>query len=307
MCSEYDLTMFIETPSLLYQEVVTTLRLVDSRIDEDMLQQIFQDTLSLFHGNYPGYQACNTGYHDLDHTLSVFLATARLIHGVFQNNFLFSREKVLLTLIGALFHDAGFIQTDIDRDGTGAKYTIGHEERSIEFIRGYLGQRGFSANDIDDCARFIGCTILRVSPNDILFPDENSAILGKILGTADLLAQMADRNYVEKLLYLYHEFQEACVPGFGSELELLQKTESFYQMMTSQRIKKDLGDLAPFMRLHFQVRWGIDRDLYHDCIVKNISNLKEMLTTLQEDYYSKLHRAGIVTKLRKNPSSTTQK
>ena len=40
--------------------------------------------------------------------------------------------------------------------------------------------------------------------------------MGKVLGTADLVAQMADKNYQEKLPLLFLEFQEAGMEEFES-------------------------------------------------------------------------------------------
>ena len=38
----------------------------------------FDDFRALFEGNYPGYLACDTLYHDMRHTLDMSLAMARL-------------------------------------------------------------------------------------------------------------------------------------------------------------------------------------------------------------------------------------
>jgi hypothetical protein len=62
----------------------------------------------------------------------------------------------------------------------------------------------------------------------VTYPSANIEIMGKMLGTADLLGQMADRLYLEKLIPLFHEFEEGKVPGFESELNLLRKPTNFY-------------------------------------------------------------------------------
>jgi hypothetical protein len=85
----------------------------------------------LFNGKYPGYSECNTKYHNLEHTISVALATARLVHGSHLEGHEFSPKNILLALVASLFHDAGLIQAEGDINGSGAKYTIGHEERRI--------------------------------------------------------------------------------------------------------------------------------------------------------------------------------
>jgi hypothetical protein len=298
LCTEHDDIMFIDSPDATIREVKRICELISPAIDTNLIGEVFTDTLKLFHGEYPGYRSCNTGYHDLDHTIAVFLATARLIHGMVLLNHSFNPHGIFLGLTAALFHDAGFIQTKDDLGGTGAKYTLGHEERSIEFVRTYFATRGLSKDDGENCSHMIACTILRVTPSQIPFPDSETALLGKIVGTADLLAQMADRNYLEKLLFLYKEFVEAGVPGFESEMELLQKTESFYKEFSKKRMEMDLGNLAPMIRHHFVERWGIDQDLYEVCILKNIDYLKSILESIDHDYHLKLRRGGIVTKLK---------
>ena len=38
------------------------------------LYKVFYDIVRLFEGKYPGYQKCNTNYHDLYHTTDTVLA-----------------------------------------------------------------------------------------------------------------------------------------------------------------------------------------------------------------------------------------
>jgi len=275
---------------LILTEVCHICSLINPAVDLDIVRHIYQDNLKLFAGEYEGYQACNTRYHDLDHTLAVFLATARLIHGVSIHGTDFHEHDILSGLLGALFHDAGFIQTVHDTSGTGAKYTVGHEQRSIQFIQSYLPGKGFSDRFIEDCSQIIACTILSISLDQINFSTDRIRVMGQIVGTADLLAQMADRHYLEKLLFLYTEFEEAQIPGFDSELELLKKTEFFYKNQSQKRIVETLGGIAPLIKLHFRERWQVDRDFYQENIVKNIDYLKTILDTCESNYRSMLRR-----------------
>ncbi len=291
--------IFLKRRDTIIEEVEKIISLIDSDIDYAPLEEIFTDTVKLYNGEYPGYQACNTRYHDLDHTVMVFLATARLIHSLYLTGKSFKKNNIVLTLIGALLHDAGFIQTEDDKEGTGAKYTIGHETRSNQFVRRYFLTKGYREDDIIDCTHIIQCTILALSPKDIPFRTREIELLGKIVGTTDLLAQIADRIYLEKLLYLYEEFEEANVPGFDSELELLKKTENFYKVISKKRMEEDLGGVASFMHLHFKNRWGIDRDLYQEYIDKNIEYLRSVLEKYENNYRQMLKRGGITKSLQK--------
>jgi len=179
-----------------------------SRIDE-----AFTDINRLFRGEFPGYRACNTAYHDLKHTTDCFLAMARLIHGAIIEGEFFDQENVTLGLLAALFHDTGYIQSEVDTKGTGAKYTLMHIQRSIDFMWAYLKERRYPAHYCLEGKNMLHCTGLTAKIREIRFLSEETKTLGKMLGTADLLGQMADRTYLEKLLFLYREIQEGGVPG----------------------------------------------------------------------------------------------
>ena len=292
--------LFIKDPEKVFSEIEYTISKVEEGFDLGFLEQVYTDTQMLFHGKYPGYRECNTKYHNLEHTISVTLATARLLHGSYLEGHEFSAKNILLALVGALFHDAGLIQAEEDISGSGAKYTIGHEERSIVFMKQYLSKERFSAQDLDNCSHFIMCTILNLSPESIPFNSEEIETLGKIVGSADLLAQMADRYYLERLLLLYKEFEEARLPGSDSALVLLHKTEEFYESIAKKRLAEELGGVSEFMPSHFKERWGIDRDLYEESIQKNIDYLKSLIVLCEDSftcYLENLRRGGIAKEI----------
>jgi hypothetical protein len=259
------------------------------------------DARRLFHGHYPGYRSSNASYHDWEHTIAVSLATARLIHGCLLNGHSFLSRHVLLAMLAALFHDAGLIQEETDRNGTGAKHTVGHEERSIGFVEAYCAENGFSAQETDICSRFIRCTILSVSPRAIPFSSESLRTLGYVVGSADLLAQMADRLYLEKLLLLYKEFEEAGLPAYSSALDLLQKTSQFYETVAKKRLEEEFDGIGGNMRLHFR-RWhDVDKDCYAEAIEKNIAYLQKVQKMCRDSFncfLDHLKRGGIAEKVR---------
>ena len=47
----------------------------------ELLAKAFADFTRLFEGQFPGYRACDTRYHDMQHTLDVTLTMARLLYG----------------------------------------------------------------------------------------------------------------------------------------------------------------------------------------------------------------------------------
>ncbi len=183
-----------------------------------------------------------------------------------------------LCLIGTLFHDTGLIQPEAEAEGTGAQHTIGHEGRSISLMEKYLVKNGFSPEDSRDCGHMIKCTELFFPMEEIPFSSEEVRTLGKVLGTADLVAQMADRDYQEKLPFLFLEFQEAGLEGFETPLELFSKTEEFYRKVVRKRMTGVLGGVSSAALYHFRERWNIDKNLYEEAIKYNIRRMKETVT-----------------------------
>lgn len=284
----------ISSTSETFAEIKKILLLIDPSFDSLFIENVYNDIIRLFNGNYPGYRASNTKYHDLEHTCAVTLATARLMHGIHVQNQTFSSRVIQLGLIGALFHDTGLIQTVEENDGTGAQYTIGHEDRSIALMERYLSDKGFSAEDILDCSHIIRCTKLSLPLNEIPFRSEETKTMGKVLGSADLIAQMADRNYLKKLPLLFLEFKEAGMAGFETPLELFENTEEFYHSVARTRLAEELGNVSAAARYHFKNRWGTDRDLYAESIKNNIKNMREITGVCVENY------ACMIKKIRRN-------
>lgn len=288
----YDEIFPIE-PEEIWKEVKYFLPEVNRDLDMKQLEEGFWDVVKLFLGEFSGYKECNTPYHDLSHTLGVFLAVARLLHGASAASVHFDAETTNFILLAALFHDTGLIQDESDTEGTGAKYSVGHEARSIAFFRRYLMQKGWFSNRLFEAAQLIACTVLNLSPSDIPFASKQIELGGKFLGTADLLAQMADRLYLEKLLFLYQEFREGQVPGFVSEQDLLEKTEGFYGFVSKNRLKKDMGNVQSYMKTHFHKRFGENHDYYKENIEKNIVYLNKILSDQKDRYRSFLRRSYI--------------
>ena len=282
----------IKDNNAILKEVQFTTSLINPQFDFQYLDQAFRDVEKLFRGHYPGFQKCNTNYHDFRHTMLVLLAMVRLIHGTYLQGIKFTDKEINLGLISALMHDTGYIQADDDNAGTGAQYTLVHIKRSIMFVQDYYAQEEYFREDLENFADILNCTGLSIDIKKITFSSANIEIIGKILGTADLLGQMADRLYLEKLIPLFHEFEEGKVSGFDSELDLLKKTTNFYYI-TRTRLEKDLGNVIRYMADHFKERWNIDRNIYNDAIEKNINYLKFILKTNEKNVSACLRRNAI--------------
>lgn len=273
----------------ILEEVKFITSLVSPQFDFQYLDKAFRDLGKLFGGQYPGFQKCNTNYHDLRHTMMVLLAMARLIHGACSGGIKFTDKEINLGLIAALMHDTGYIQTADDNLGTGAKYTLIHITRSIMFAQNYYASENYFRADLVCFRDILLCTGLSLDIKQITFASTNIEIIGKMLGTADLLSQMADRFYLEKLIHLFHEFEEGKVPGFESEIDLLKKTTNFYKTV-KVKFENDLSNVHRYMGNHFRDRWNIERDIYDEAIEKNINYLKLILKNNYKNIHNFLRR-----------------
>ena len=241
----------------------------------------------LFAGRYPGYLSCNTHYHDFDHTLHVLLAMARLMAGGAAAGVSLSEKGVDLGLVGALMHDTGYIQGAGDTRGTGAKYTLCHIDRSVDFVKLHYGRDPYFRDDLRNFADILHCTGLNTKIDAIVFSSFEVGLLGKMLGTADLLGQMADRHYLEKLWHLYNEFLEAGIDEYQGLRDFYEKTLSFREE-TKRRFEDDLGGCSRYALCHFAQFRQIDRDLYAEGIARNMDYLKTILG--YDDYIQRLRR-----------------
>ncbi len=291
------------SPEAVLEEVRVILGLISSDFNVTPVTAAFKSTVNLFTGEFPGYRACNTQYHDLRHTTDTVLAMARLIHGAVEDGETFTDAEVVLGLIAALLHDSGYIQEEHDREGTGAKYTTSHVSRSMDFLQRHGAGLGLSEEEIVACQAMIVCTDFDVDISTVNFPSQGFELLGKILGAADLLAQMADRTYLEKLLFLYYEFREAGMEGYESEVDLLRKTVDFYDFI-AQRLATMLDGTDRFMTSHFARRRNLPANLYHEAIEKQKMHLKQILQVQDSDPCIHLKRHGIVDQIRDRSEQT---
>jgi hypothetical protein len=286
-------------------EVLEILKRISSDFNTEPILKVFTAAERLYSGNFPGYRACNTGYHDLRHAIEAFLAMSRLIHGAALDGESISERQIITALIAAILHDVGYIQEESDTRGTGAKYKATHEQRSMDFLSRYGFEFGLSEEEIAAGRMIILCTDMDTDITTIAFPSPQIKLLGKLLATADLMAQLAERTYLEKLLYLYYECREAGVEDYESELDMLHKAVDFYDFFEG-RLKTELGGVSRFMQLHFAARWGIHKNLYHEAIYKQKDYLLKILNIPGADPRDHLKQGGIVKKIRetyhKNPS-----
>ena len=230
----------MDNPQKVYDEVKTIISMMFDEFNFESLDRVFTDIVKLFKGNYFGYQECLTGYHDIKHTTDAMLAAIRLIHGASLEGETITPEGVTLCIISSLMHDTGYILTMEDDARSGGKYTLVHIDRSIEFMEKYIDTNKLSEDDFLGCQNILHCTGFKTDIDKIEFNSPECELIGKIMGTADLLGQMADRTYLEKLPFLYHEFREANIDTYSSVMDLFEKSQDFYAS-TRKRFAEELG------------------------------------------------------------------
>lgn len=256
----------------------------------DKLWLAFYDFERLFTGRFPGYKGCDTTYHDMQHTLDMTLALARLVAGYERSVEQADRlgaHRAQMAIVTSLFHDAGYIRHE-ERDSgfeNGAEFTLYHVSRSADFLRRYLPELGMS-EDVAVSSMIVHFTGYELDVDNIELDDPRDIICGHLIGTADLIAQMADRCYLEKCRdRLYKEFVlggvavENAKPGeymvrYKSGKDLLKKTPAFYQQVMRDRLNKKFNRVYRYAEVLYD-----GENPYIDAISNNIKHLVRIIET----------------------------
>lgn len=284
-------------PDVVWEKASGYLARTNPRYDQSLIQSVFYDVICLFRGEYPGYSEIKTLYHDMPHTLDVFLCAVRLIHGVSFSVNRLSDEEMTLIMIAALMHDIGYSLLDNEEGGTGAQYTRTHVIRGIDFMKKYIAYRGLPSGYVAVLEPMMSGTDPSLKFSQIDFPDERTRLLGQIVVTADLTGQMADRTYLEKLLFLYLEFKEADFGNYQNMFDLLKQTDTFYGV-AQEKLDGVLDGMYRNLTLHFKNVMGVENNYYLESIEKNLAYLSKVVER-EEAYLSMLKRGGIAEKSQK--------
>ncbi len=249
------------------------------------LTTVFEDFRRLFEGELPGYRGCDTVYHDMQHTLDITLALIRLVGGYERahSDAPLGAENTKLALITALFHDSGYILKDDDDSINGAEYTRTHVTRGAEFMNEYLPTVGLAAMT-GPATTIIHFTGYEIAPDQIEVTHPVHRLIGQLVGTADLMAQMADRCYLEKCRdRLFTEFvlggligDDKTVTGptevtYESGLDLLRKTPAFFDNALD-RLNGPLNGVYKYFSF-----WFGSQDPYTASIQQNREYLDKVL------------------------------
>jgi len=266
--NDHDVTNSIRTtePEAVGEEVIRVFKGLYAGTPVRALERAFADVAALYSGRHPDYYPCDTGYHDIQHVLDVTLAMARLMDGYQRGrrngDEAIPGELFAVGVLTALFHDFGYLRRRTDRRHRyGAEYTLTHVSRGAAFLRRYLRDLGMVelAKVASTIVHFTG---YERPVETIRLSDTLLRRIGQMLGTADIIAQMSDRCYLEKCRdRLYPEFVlggiagskligKRALPVFASGEDLVHRTPSFYQGAV-RRLELQLARAYDYAAKHF--------------------------------------------------------
>lgn len=256
--NDHDVTNTVRTTDVtaVREEVSRLYRALYPDATGAVLRRAFDDVARLYRGRHPAYHACDTPFHDLQHVLEVTLAMARLMDGYERGRAGGAPLLPAVFCVGvlcALFHDVGYLRRRSDRRHRhGAEYTLSHVRRSAAFLREYLGRRGL-AHYADAAARLVHYTGHERPVEAIRVDGALLRRLGQMLGTADLMAQMSDRCYLEKRRdRLYPELVAGGLAGrlARSGADLARRSHAFCQF-AARRLDLQLARAYELAERHF--------------------------------------------------------
>ncbi len=254
-----------------------------------LLAQAIEDLALAFRGDYPGLLRCDTHYHDLRHALDSGLAMARLLDGHAQEVAQtdprhIDAEHALLGVLLALYHDIGLLRHDNEAHLQGAQLTPIHEMRGVDFMRRYLAH-GLLAHLAPKAELIMVTRLVWHLPPDMR-PRERA--LACLLGTADIMSQLADRCYLEKCRdFLFVEFSAIGLAGapeltYPDPETLLRNTPAFWSGLLQERIAQEYAGANRYMKAHFGGHCP-----YEESIARNFSYLENLLA---DDALARLQR-----------------
>jgi len=312
--SDFDVTNTVQvsSPQAVLEAIEALYRPIWPTLELAPLEQAFEHFERLFAGDVPGYFGVDTVYHDRQHTLDITLALARLIVGherMQPEDARLGSERAVIGLIIGLFHDVGYLRRTDEQSRNGAEFTRTHVSRGARFLEEYLPVLGFA--DWVPVAR----EIIHFTGYEVPFPqieakvrDPRDLMLGHLLGTADMVAQIADRCYLEKCRdRLYAEFVLGGVAlpvaanggrqvKYASGLDLLRQTPEFVAEVRTKRLDGEFNSAYRFV----EALYG-GRNPYVEAIDRNMEYLRQIL---RSENWRLLRRSPPIFAATADPMST---
>jgi len=287
--SDFDITntVRVSSPASVLQAVERLFAATWPAASTEALRRAFGQFDDMFSGRVPGYAGVDTLYHDRQHTLDVTLTMTRICVGYerqVEPLWQLGAERALAGVVMALFHDVGYLRRTSDTtQRNGAEFTRTHISRGIEFLRGYLPHLGLGAW-VEVASQVLHYTGYEKPFSDLVLSDARDVRLGHLLGTSDMITQMADRCYLEKCRdRLYPEFvlggmalplanASAEQVRYASGLDLLRQTPQFVTETRTKRLDGEFNRCYRYLEILFD-----GRNPYIESIERNVQFLEQVL------------------------------
>ncbi len=200
---------------------------------------------------------CDAAYHDLNHTVLVTDVGQCILWGRISSQGDVGPEDWLHAVIAMLFHDIGYLRGLLKGDRSG-NYLCNHGgERvtpppgstdaclapyHVNRSRMFVEQRFASEPllNVETISDYIEMTRFPV-PADSFY--QRAGDLGGLVRAADLIGQLADPRYLQKLAHLYAEFKEngdAERMGYTNPGQLRSTYPAFFYQKVSPYISEGL-------------------------------------------------------------------
>lgn len=242
-------------------------------------------------------------YHDVEHTCMVtlcgqdILLGKKILEGQLQAN------DWLHYTIALLFHDIGYVRnilngdTDdfqiiggsngetvqLNDDATDASLTPFHVERGELFLRQRVWNSEVNVDLLCDLIRFTQFPV----PKDRILnhtSTNNSEELAVLVGSADLIGQMADPHYDKKISSLFYEFYETGMThklGFNNVGDLRDNYPSFFINF----VRPHISDALKYLNATEQGRQWVANLNYHVFSQENSAVLESSGVRLLHEIY----------------------
>ena len=287
--SDFDITntVRVSSPPAVLQAIEQLFAGTWPGVPTDALRRAVTQFDDMFSGRMPGYAGVDTLYHDRQHTLDVTLTMARICAGYelqVEPLWKLGAERAMAGVVMALFHDVGYLRRSSDTaQRNGAEFTRTHVSRGVEFLRDYLPQLGLGAW-VEVASQVLHFTGYEKPFSELVLDDARDLRLGHLLGTADMITQMADRCYLEKCRdRLYPEFvlggmalplenASAEQVRYASGLDLLRQTPQFAAETRAKRLDGEFNRAYRYLEILFD-----GRNPYLESIERNLQFLDQVL------------------------------
>ncbi len=259
--------------------------------DIPLLFSAMADVWRAYGGEYSGLLRSDTLYHDLRHALETALTMARMLDGYAASHppsgpAGIDANHALLGVLLGLFHDIGLLRRDSEAHLWGPALTPIHEERGVEFMQGYLPNTTLGAL-VSETKLIMATKLVFKMPDSWTMAERT---LASMVASADLVAQLSDRYYLEKCRdFLFLEFSAFGAAGkpdspYPDSQTLLEKTPAFVEGFLQKRLDEEFQGVRRYLRTHMAGAdpWEAAREIYEKMSFNRLKLLTLCLRTLKK-------------------------